>query len=822
MTMSKDTGTPENRKSRIGLAIIGAAFLLIVLVLTFTGGLIISSFQDDYEQSIVSNYAVSGNDTVRKIEYAVRYGKPLENFYGIEDMLEEKLLTSEQVSNIFIANADGEYLYNQDGQVLEEQLPEALRDAFMEQAEEGVSFTFDRYENHYYVFLPIQDDEGNWTGSMITQFHERVITVTQSEFLWSAVNELIIMAIAATLLIAVVSFLYPMTTKEGQVSKKRILTTFIVVLGLVQGIFGYMNYGKFSEAYIELANNNAVFVSDVIQSDVEHLVEQGVRYDQLFHFEPYLAEIAESVNEIAFIRLNINDGGRFYDSAGGGMPEADEAFLSVEAMIPDGRGQTAQIETVLSESYYSARMQEIVLDTVTVIVTSFLFMVEVALLVVLFLNRAAFKKNRKQASLNTEKQEVPQTPGLAAEDEEAIERDETAIVRPLTFMFAMAIFLSASFIPLAMNQIYEPIAGLSREVVLGLPISAEMLFAGIGTIAAGFLIDRYGWKPLFISGVLFFMTGSLLAGFASNPIEFIGARSVVGVGYGFGLMALRGFVNSSQTEVGRSDGFAFFFAGMYAGLNIGVIVGAMLADRIGFSNVFFVAFGIATMASIFALTSTKNRKLTKKKAEETDMTEKPKGGFSIARFFANRKILALFLLIVVPTTIVSMFLDYYFPVFADAQGFSTSNVGRAFLLNGICIVYLAPLLSKYTAKYLKVEQSIVLSALVMVSGVLFFAWQGTLAAAFVAVILLGVAESFGLVAQNSYFVKLEATNQLGTGKALGFYDNIRKLGQMAGPMVFGGLAFMGLMGVGTIALIGLASALLFLLVIRSQSPREAV
>ena len=790
-----------------GLTIIGAAFSLIVLVLTFTGGLIISSFNEDYEQSIVSNYAVSGNDTVRKIEYAVRFGKPLQDFFGIEEMLEEKLLTSDQVSNIYISNEEGQYLYNQDGQVIDRSLPEPLLDAFNAQATGDDPFTFDAFEDYYYVFLPIQNEAGDWTGSMIIQFHERVITVTQSEFLWSAVNELIIMALAATFLIALASFFYPMTTQSGQVSKRRILTTFILVLGLVQGIFGYINYGKFSEAYIDLANDNAAFVSDVIQADVEHLVEQGVRYDQLFNLEPYLTQIADSVNEIDFIRLNINDGGLFYDSAGGGLPEADEDFFAVSAMIEDREGQVARIETVLSESYYSARMQEIILDTITVIVTSFLFMVEIAILVVIFLNRSKGRKKQPMA---------PSAVPASDSDAAAIERDETSIVRPLTFLFAMAIFLSASFIPLAMNQIYEPIAGLSREVVLGLPISAEMLFAGIGTIAAGFLIDRYGWKPLFISGVLFFMTGSLLAGFASNPLEFIGARSVVGIGYGFGLMSLRGFVNASKTEVGRSEGFAFFFAGMYAGLNIGVIVGAMLADRIGFNNVFFVAFALATLASLFALVATKNRKMPEKEAEEMDVTEKPKSGFSIVRFFANRKVLALFLLIVIPTTVVSMFLDYYFPVFADAQGFSTSNVGRAFLLNGICIVYLAPLLSKYTAKYLKVEQSIVLSAVIMVTGVLFFAWQGTLVAAFIAVILLGVAESFGLVAQNSYFVKLEATNKLGTGKALGFYDNIRKLGQMAGPMIFGGLAFMGLIGVGTIAMIGLAAALLFLMVIYKQ------
>jgi len=47
------------------------------------------------------------------------------------------------------------------------------------------------------------------------------------------------------------------------------------------------------------------------------------------------------------------------------------------------------------------------------------------------------------------------------------------------------------------------------------------------------------------------------------------------------------------------------------------------------------------------------------------------------------------------------------------------------------------------------------------------------------------------VAQNNYFIGLEAAGKIGAGKALGFYSNVKKIGQMLGPIVFGSLAFLG-------------------------------
>lgn len=790
----------KSKQRKRSIAFIFTTVALIVIVLAFTGALIISSFQHNYIHSIVTNYYVNGNDAIRKIEYSLRYGKQLENFYGIEEMLQEKQRQNLNVDRIFITNEEGHILYDQNGRIFDEVLPSSLLEAIEEEGFIETPYIYEKYDNHYLLFFPIFLDN-SWIGSIVYQIHEQKIDQEINLFIWHMIFVLVLLALAVSFILALIEYKYPFFDKNGKIYRKRMLITLLIILSTVQIIFGFFNYKQFSEAYIELANRNAKTASELVKRDVEAVIKKGVTYDKLYQIESYLDEIVSTIAEIEQIAIIARvDEYQYRSNSSAKDEQMSESFLYSLNIASDQFGRTAEIEVQLSDEYYQSRMREILLDTVTVIVTSFIFMVEVTLFVSLVLDRRKKKEQRD-------------------------ENEEMAIIRPLAFSFAMAIFLSSSFIPIYMKEIYEPLFGLSQDVVVGLPITIEMLFAGVGTLLAGFFIDKKGWKPSFIVGIIFFMVGSILSGLSTKPLEFIGARAIVGIGYGFSLMSLRAYVNISKYEKVRSTGFAAFFAGLYAGINVGVIVGSMLAERIGFNNVFYIAFAISLASCIFAVLFIKNRiaeKDEKLQLEEVAATTSKKPSFQVAlQFLLNKSVLALFLFIVVPTTICSMFLDYYFPVFANDIGVSPSNIGRAFLLNGICIVYLAPLLSKIASKYLGIEKSIAISGVIVSVGLIIFASQGTLATAFLAVILLGIAESFGLVAQNNYFVQLEATNKFGSGKALGFYDNVRKLGQMAGPMVFGGLSFLGLYGVGVVAVITLLGVLIFYFVAKTASNKES-
>lgn len=762
------------RSKKISIITVVASLLVLMVVLGFTGGLNIASFQENHTESVLNGYAVTGNETVQKIEYAVMYGKPLDNFYDIEIILQEVMVDLPHVEEVQIVLTDGTITYNHEGELNNKRVPAQVANSLNFQNNEQSYMSF-LEQDKYNLYLPIRDRAGDWVGSMNLMFDQSVVSDRTAKYMNELFTYLIMLTLVAALFIVIFISKVQLVTEERKIMKKRLLIGFFIILGVSQVLFGAINYNIFKGAYTEIAEENAVLATNIIQKDIETVINKGVYYSQLHDMDSYLSRIAAAVPAIESINLDIS-----------GMQEDKSEFVHSLELTRDIRGESVNLNVVMATDYLNDNMREIILDMATVLITSIVLMVEITLFILIFLRQ------------QLEKESVGQL------EKVQLEQDMT-IVRPLSFILFFAIFMSASYIPILMKELYRPILGLPENVVLGLPISAEMLFAGIAVIVAGNMIDRIGWRKVLFIGFAILGAGLLLSGVAWEPISFILARSTVGMGYGLSLMAMRSFANTAATQEGKTESVSALFAGMYAGIINGVVVGAMFADRIGYSQVFFIALGTVGIAAIFAI-------MFVRKGEEkatVNKLETEQSDFKIASFLTNKRVVMFFALILIPTAITAMFMDYYFPIFAESLGISTSNIGRAFMLNCLSVVYLGPILSKYASKYLGYDKTILVAGLIVVASMIIFSVKGTLAAAFAAVILLGIADSFGIVAQNNYYTNLHAVKKVGVAKALGLYSNMRKLGQMLGPMVFGGLAFMGLAGVGLVGVLFFIGIIIF-------------
>ncbi len=385
-----------------------------------------------------------------------------------------------------------------------------------------------------------------------------------------------------------------------------------------------------------------------------------------------------------------------------------------------------------------------------------------------------------------------------------ITKNDTLLIRPLCFLIYAACFVSMSFTPILMKQLYEPMFGLSESIILALPISAEALFLAVFSVIGGYVLDKVGWKYTFVTGMCILFAGQLASGLADSAMFFILARALAGCGMGLTFISMQNYVVLPESEEDRNEGIAALNSGGYAGLNSGLIVGGMLAGTIGFSKVYFVSAIIVLICVLIAIKATKNAI-----AHGSENREKGSSVKLIFKFFKSYKICMFFLMVLLPVIICTMFIDYYFPLFAESQNMSTSSIGRAFLLNGLSIIYLGPLLSKYIPKYIGSKLSMLLAGAIVCTGIIQFAIIGTITSALVAIFLIGVGESFGITTRINYYSSTNEVAKLGQGKALGYYGLIENLGQVLGPIIYGiavsvgvakGISFMGMLA---IALIGL-------------------
>ena len=116
---------------------------------------------------------------------------------------------------------------------------------------------------------------------------------------------------------------------------------------------------------------------------------------------------------------------------------------------------------------------------------------------------------------------------------------------------------------------------------------------------------------------------------------------------------------------------------------------------------------------------------------------------------------------------MSYFLYYFFPLFADQNNITTTRIAQAFLLNGIFVVYLGPLLAPKLEKLFSKKINMIIGSLLSVVALGLFALKPSLTTAIIALIILGVADSFTFTAQNIYYNTLEIVNKFGISKANG-------------------------------------------------------
>lgn len=787
-----------------GSVLIGSVMLLLILALSFAGALNISSFRANYTESLVGSYAVAGNDAVRNIEYAVKYGKPLQNFFDMDKILAEAKNNSPNIKDVQVIMKEGQVLYNLQGKLQNQVLPSALRAQMDFTKTKGKSFLALPYEGDYHVFLPLHDRDRNWIGTLDMVFDEEIINSRVAIPQAQTLQYLLIIALIAGALLLLLYAKIDFMDEEGEVDRKRFLIVILSVFSVAQIFYAYLNFNMYKALYMDIAQENTMLTASIIQKDINSVIAKGVSYQDLYQVEGWLQKVIEAVPEIDDVDIVSDQSEKMLDAAENtalNKSEDKELYRFNLPLVQDSSGQKAGIKTSIdisvSEKYIKSRTTEIALDSLTVLIIAFFFMVEITIFLLLILQKEVYDF-RKKNKLDIQNASSSYSP--------------VEFIRPMAFFFFLASSMAVSYIPLMMKELYQPLLGLSKDVVLGLPISVELLCVSLSIIVTGYVIDKKGWRAPFFVGLLFLLAGSLLSGLAWNGIMFILARGVAGIGYGFSWMAMRSYCTSAPSLEEKSKGLSSYNSGIFAGFNCGIAIGAMLADRIGFSNVFFVALGGIVLTAYFVY-----QFMEKGSSKAIEASEKPQAGLGAFEFLSNPSILLFFVLLTLPVAVCSMFMDYFFPLFGASINLSTSNIGRGFLIHGLCIVYLGPYLGNFMGRVLDVRRGSILSALMTAVALLIFAKFGSLYAALAAILMLGLADSFGVVAQNNYFLSLQATGQMGESKALAYYSMVRRLGQMAGPFIFGGLALMGAgMSVGVIGLTCLGMVALFMVLARSR------
>ena len=623
---------------------------------------------------------------------------------------------------------------------------------------------------------------GAMLAAMIVLLFLWVTTISETASLRGVLTDYLLVLGAFAVIVFIVFFMKAdLYDDSGKLEKNRILSLITAVLIVVQVMFGFIFYiyKQMNFSFDALDRATSLFFTLQKQSGDNTIGGFG----SLEKISGFLSgqvaenEIIESVSIIDDNRVVVVS----TDKELTGKVHAGDPLSFYQYPINDGK-----VIITISVSRKSAVTQGILTKLVTILAASLFLTVELVLFVIKAVNERI-----------TPPEIIDGKPPVRA----------LSYVRQIAFLFYFSSRMAASFIPVLAKAFGGNLLGITGNVLAGLPQSAETAMTCISIFLTSLLIERKGWKVSFVMGAALVALGTLASAFAPTIALFMLTRAVVGMGYGFCWMTLRNLALFSRTFREKTEGFSLLNAGLYAGINCGSVLGSILAEQLGYRTVLLVA-AVFTALCALVVTRLENRVYTRPQPAVSAPDSSARSGVK-----GLAHVTAYTVLLIIPSCITISFLGYFLPIYFQSIGYGVSDAGRAQLLYGLMIIYAGPYFARLISQRPDMLRWNVGYVLLFGCGLALFGWFGGFALAMAVVLMIGLADSFGFVVQNNYFLDMKIIRHMGASKSLSLLSFIKKLGEMTGPIVFGiAMGTGGSGGVFTIGILFAASAALYYLI----------
>lgn len=249
------------KKEKKKLCVFTIVLLFAVSVISVLFGIMMykTNLEDTYGNLMHSELT----DTVQKIRYGVSFGKSIENYYGVEALIQETADESVYIEQIYVTGANGGLLYQTGGGRFPAEL-QLTGDGTHKSVKTSFFAAFS-LTDHTYIIAQMRNDV---ITSRLSEFSIRLVTAAGAGFL------------AVSICIAAV---WLMNLGHGRLKKFSvcIVVLWVVILGIYAGGACWKEYSL----SMDMLKHG---VETSVEADIQRLENAGIPYGELDGMEEYL------------------------------------------------------------------------------------------------------------------------------------------------------------------------------------------------------------------------------------------------------------------------------------------------------------------------------------------------------------------------------------------------------------------------------------------------------------------------------------------------------------------------------------------------------
>jgi len=171
--------------------------------------------------------------------------------------------------------------------------------------------------------------------------------------------------------------------------------------------------------------------------------------------------------------------------------------------------------------------------------------------------------------------------------------------------FALALASISLIGPLAVHLFIPVIPAVKAALGLSdalaqLTFSVALFSMAFSTLVYGSLSDRYGRRPVLLSGLCLFLAGSAISALANSVLTLVLGRLIQAFGAGCGITLVRAIAQDVYGPGRLVKAIAYLTMAYTIGPMISPIVGGVLIDAFGWRSVFGFALGLGGVIAISA------------------------------------------------------------------------------------------------------------------------------------------------------------------------------------------------------------------------------